>query len=1108
MSEREGEPESPKTIAPSLGASWPAAGLVSWFVRNPVAANLLMFLFLLGGAITALNIPTAVFPTFSIGQVQISVVYPGATPGEVEESITRRVEQAVLGIEGVERVSSRATEGVGQITVELFQFADEQIVKDKVETAVDSIADFPPADAEQVQISVPTPLTTIVTFALTGPVSEMDLRRAGEQMENDLLAVDGISTVALRGVREYEISIEVSEEALQRYGLSFNEVSNTVRRASVDLSAGEIRADSGDILLRTNERRYTGEEFESIIVRSSQTGARVRLGDVATIRDGFEDRDLISLYNGEPAVFVDVQIQSNEDLLGVRNLALDFFENDLRLPDGVAGAVVADQSEVFQDRVALLVRNAILGFTLVFVLLVLMLDLRLAFWVAMGVPISFLGGFILFGLAGVTMNFITTFGLIVVLGIVVDDAIVVGENTDRERAKGRSGEEAAIASVSSVAAPVLVGVLTTMAAFGPLVFTGGQFGEIVRPIPIVVICILAISLIEAFFILPSHLAHGGNWSKGPLATIQSRVAGGLAAFADGPISRWSRFAARRRWLIALAGFAALFMIISTATNGYVRFVFFPSIEAEDITANITLPQGAPFDETQAVAEQMIAAAQTLKADYERNGQPIVDSIVVTIGGSSAGISGPGSSSSTRVASNIAQVTLQLVPAAQRSIGSAQVERDWRAAIGPIAGVERLNIISSAGPGGLDIAYEMAHPENAILERAVTEMAQMLGEIEGVAEIDEGFDLGKRQLNFTLTPAGEAAGLTPGDIGTQLRQAYFGDEVQRIQRGRNEVRVYVRYPVDARTDVAALSDLRLRTSDGREIPLGVAANVFETRSYTSIERVDGQRVIQVSADADESVITPDEARARVEADILPVLIERYPGLSFRLAGDGEAQADDFASLGNGLLIAIIIMYCLLATQLRSYVQPVVVLMAIPFGVAGAILGHFLTGYNLSFPSFFGMVALSGVVVNASIVLIDRYNKNLTERGMDKFDAIAEATSRRFRPVLITTLTTSLGLLPITLEQSPQAQFLVPMTLSLGAGLLFASTAILLLLPSFIMMVEDIRAHGLTAAIVTALALIVMVTLSIAGAIAGLVALLIALALVIWRFRSEGFIKAFG
>jgi multidrug efflux pump subunit AcrB len=1088
-----------------LGSNWPGAGLVSWFVRNPVAANLLMVLFLAGGAFTALNIPTQVFPSFAIGQVNVRVVYPGATPGEVEESITRRVEQAILGIEGVERVRSVASEGVGTVTAELFQFADEQIAKDDIESAIDSLADFPPADAEQVQISVPTPLTTVITFALTGPVSEIYLRQAGEQVESDLLAADGISTVTLRGVRDYEISIEVSEDALRAYGLSFDEVASTVRRASVDLSAGEIRSEGGDILLRTNARRYTGADFEQIVLRASDTGARVRLGDVATVIDGFETNDLISLFNGEPAVYIDVQIQESEDLLSVRQLAAEVFENDIRLPPGVTGFIASDQSQVFRDRVLLLLRNAVLGFVLVFLLLVLMLDLRLAFWVAMGVPISFLGGFILFGTAGVTMNFISTFGLIVVLGIVVDDAIVVGENTDRERAKGRSGEEAAIASVSSVAAPVLVGVLTTMAAFAPLIFTGGQFGQIVRPIPVVVICILLISLVEAFLILPSHLAHGGNWSRGPLAAIQSRVARTLSGFADGPVSQWARFAAQRRWLIALAGFVVLAMVCSTAVNGLVRFVFFPSIEAEEISATINLPEGAPFDQTQIVAEQIAEAAFLLKADYEARNEAVIDDVLVTIGGTVNNSSGPGGTARSSLSPNVAQITLQLASSAQRRIGSREVERDWRAKIGPVAGVERLSIISSAGPGGVDIAYELFHPDNATLEAAVTDMARMMADIEGVSEIDEGFNLGKRQLNFELTPAGQAAGLTPSDIGAQIRQAFFGEEIERIQRGRSEVRVYVRYPESLRRDLAALGDFRIRASNGQEIPLSVAAKITETRSYTSIERIDGRRVIEVGADADESILTPDEARAIVEAEILPVLTDRYPGLGYSLAGAGQDQLEDLASLGFGLLVAVLIMFGLLATQLRSYVQPLVVLMAIPFGVGGAILGHFLTGYDLSFSSIFGMVALSGVVVNASIVLIDRYNKNLSERGLSRAEAIAEATSRRFRPVLITTLTTSLGLLPITLEQSQQAQFLIPMTLSLGAGLLFASTAILMLLPSFIMLVEDIRDHGVTAAIIGFLGLLVLLAFSLFGTIAAGIMLAIALGIVFWRLSSVGIIQ---
>lgn len=1047
--------ERQRPAAKSGNPGFPGVGLIGWFVRNPVAANLLMVLFLIGGAVTAATMRTEVFPTLTPGVVQVAVIYPGATPEDVEESITRRIEEAVLGIEGVDRVRSVASEARGTVTVELLDFADPQTVKDDVETAVDSLLDFPPENAEEPQVRVPQPSTTILTFALTGPVSERTLRQAGERAERDLLQRDGVTTVRLRGVRAYEISIDVSEEDLRRYALSFDEVASTVRASSIDLSGGEMRTEGGDILLRTDARRETGQQFAEIILRSNPDGTRVRLGDVAQISDGFQDEPLISLFNGEPAVFVDVITQGNEDLLAVRDSAIAWLD-EAELVPGVTATLSTDQSQVFVDRVSLLARNAILGFTLVFLLLVLMLDLRLAFWVSIGVPVSFLGGFALFGAAGVTLNFITTFGLIVVLGIVVDDAIVVGENTDRERGKDQDEDQAAVAGVTGVAAPVLVGVLTTMAAFGPLIFSGGDFGEITRPIPIVVICILAVSLVEAFLILPAHLAHGGNWSRGPLATLQGWVAGRLGAFSQGPLRAWAYFAGRMRYIVGALGIVVIVACVSLVATGAVRFVFFPAIEAEDITADIRLPDGAPFEATERVTRQVVGALEELAAEYEERGQPIVDSVATVIGGRTSLFGGPGSSATTTIASNLAQLRVQLTPAADRSVSSSQVERLWRERIGALPGVEQLSIVSSAGPQDADIAYELSHPDDTALEEAVSRMAELVARIDGTEEVDDGYDIGKRQLNFALTPAGEAAGLRPADIARQVRQSFFGEEVQRFQRGVDEVKVYVRYPERQRNDLARLGQFRVRTPDGGEIPLSVAATVTETRSYTQIERVDGRRIIELTADVDEAVITPGSARERVESEILPALLEDYPQLDWRLAGAGREQAEDFASLQRGLMIAVLIMYTLLATQLRSYIQPIVILVAVPFGAAGAILGHLLLGYDLSFPSIFGIVALSGVVVNASIVLVDRYNQNVG-LGMELPDAIAEAAARRFRPILITTLTTALGLLPIITETSPQAQFLIPMAVSLGAGLLFASTLILALLPAYVLIVEDIRGH---------------------------------------------------
>lgn len=1090
---------TPPPLPPSAHSNWPARGLIAWFVRNPVAANLLMVMFLLGGAVSAFTLQTEVFPTIQPRSVQVAVIYPGATPGDVEESVTRRIEEAVLGLDGVERVRSVASESRGTVTIELQSFADAQVVKDDVETAVSSIADFPPADAEQPQIRVPQPVTTIMTLAVTGELDEAGLREVGRRVERDLLAVNGISTVRLRGVRQLEIAIAVSESALRQYGLTFSEVSNAIRAASVDLSGGELRTDAGEILLRTDARRETGDEFADIILRSSETGARVRLGDVAMITDGFEEDPLISLLNGEPAVFIEVQTQGSEDLLGVRNAAVAFVE-EASVPEGARLVLVSDQSQIFRDRISLLARNAILGFTLVFLLLVLVLDLRLAFWVAMGVPISFLGGFALFGAADVTLNFITTFGLIVVLGIVVDDAIVVGENTDRERHKGRSSEEAAIAGVTGVAAPVLVGVLTTMAAFAPLIFSGGTFGEIIRPIPIVVICILAVSLVEAFFILPSHLSHGGSWSKGPLARLQDAIASRLNAFAEGPVNAWARFAARARWLVALAGICVLIMVMSLATTGVVRFIFFPAIEGEEISASIVLPDGAPFEATQAAAEAMIAAAEELNAEFEARGEPYIATLEATIGGQTSLFGGPGSSTSTSVASNLAQIMLQLTPASERTTPAAEFEALWRERAGALPGVERLSIVSSAGPQDADIAYELTHPDTELLEGAVRQLAEQVAQIEGVSEINDGLDLGKRQLNFSLTPAGEAAGLTPRDVARQVRQAFFGEEIQRIQRGPDELRVFVRYPENERANLTNVSNLRLRTSDGQTLPLSVAATITESRSYSQIDRIDGRRVVELTADVDETTFTPGQARAQVETEILPAIMADYPDLRWTLAGAGREQAEDFASLGRGLLIAVVVMYALLATQLKSYIQPMIILIAIPFGVGGSILGHFFLGYPLSFPSIFGIVALSGVVVNASIVLIDRYNINTNERGLTPTDAISEAAARRFRPVLITTLTTALGLLPIIAEQSPQAQFLVPMAVSLGAGLVFASICILMLLPALVMIVEDIRNAPMTSLMVTG-GLVGGLIVLIVGGLIGLALLALAGSVLAWRMLRK-------
>ena len=1037
---------------PVSGAPPKGGGLIEWFANNTVTANLLMLLMLVGGFFVASHLTAQVFPTVEQRIVNVRVAYPGATPTEVEEGITRRVEEAVFGIDGVERVTSKASENLGTVRVEMKDFVDAARVLDDVEAAVERIVDFPPEDAERPSVVRAQTVSDVMTMVVSSELSEAQLRRGAEMLEEELLALPSVSLVSLVGARDYEISIEVREEALRRHNLSIEQVAGAVRRASLNLSSGELRTEGGDLLLRTNAKRERGEEFEDIVVRSAPDGAVLRLRDVATIRDGFADVDLIHQYNGRQSVFVRVRKSEAEDSLVIAE-DIKALLADYRPPPGIDIAVWEDQTEILKDRIGLLVRNGVLGFALVFLFLVVMLDLRLALWVAMGVPISFLGAFLFFDLLDVNINMVSLFALIMVIGIVVDDAVVVGENISSQWDAGRFGPEASIAGTRGVQSPVVVGVVTTMAAFAPLAFVTGMFGQILGVVPLVVITVLAMSLIEAFWILPAHLAGPGTWSRWPLDAFQTAVAGAVQRFRDNRLVPLIRRAVRHRYLTLLAGLAVLAFAASLVLVGAVRFLFFPTLEADNVRTDIEFPVGTPFAVTRAAAEAVAAAAHAVNEDV---GGTSLRALSVTVGGRPGVFEGPGLPSEMEIASHLASIQMQLHREPLRTLAATEMERLWRAKVGDIPGVERLTFAAEfVGPEGSDVQYELAHPDDATLAAAVAELKQALGAYPSIYELRDSDILGKRQYDIELTPAGEAAGLTQADVARQLRGNFFGDEVQRIQRGRQELKVMVRYPREQRRSAQDFFNVRVRLADGTETPLAAVARVTESRGYSSIDRINGLRVITVSGEVDTEMATPTDVNARIQQDTLPELLRRYPGLQIGQAGIGNEQTQDLNALMELGVVALMLIFVLLASQLRSYVQPFIILAAVPFGAAGSLVGHFALGFDLSFISIFGMVALAGVVVNDSLVLIDRYNKLRRETGESPVEAVVAAARLRFRAIFLTTATTALGLTPMLFEPSIQAQFLIPMAVSIVTGILFASVVILFLVPALVIVREDLR-----------------------------------------------------
>ncbi len=726
-------------------------------------------------------------------------------------------------------------------------------------------------------------------------------------------------------------------------------------------------------------------------------------------------------------------------------------------PAGIELVEFRDETTLLRERVNLLLRNGLFGFALVFTFLVLMLDLKLAVWVSVGIATAFMGGFLLFGSLGVTITMVSLFGLIIVLGLVVDDAIVIGENIDAERQHGWGGEIAANRGAHGVMAPVVVGVMTSIAAFVPLLVTGGTFGDVTRAIPLVVISVLLMSMLEAFCILPSHLSHGGPWSRGTIAKVQSRVAAGVAHIRDNLVEPGVAFAARWRYATLALALAFFILCLSLVQNGQVRFIFFPQIEGNNISASVVMPEGTPFERTDAAVRRISAgAAEVAESVRNETGEELFVSVTSTSGGNAARGVGPGAESGFSTAENLGQVQIELTPFGKRRMAAAEIERRWRAAVGEIEGAERVTFASAVARFGEDVEFELAHENEEQLIAAADSMKEELRRIEGVTEIKDSFDLGKRQLVFELTPAGRAAGLRPADVAVQVRQGFFGEEVQRIQRGREEIRVYVRYPEATRASLESLNDFRVRLPNGDRAPLLTVARVEESRAYSSIERIDGRRVVTVSANVDEAISTPNIANATVLSSVMPELEMSFPGLRWVQAGSTREQNEDLADIGSAFIIVLLIIYGMIATQLRSYIQPLAILVSIPLGVAGAILGHLVLGFPLSFVSIFGIVALAGVAVNASVVLVDLYNRRRRE-GLAPIEAASAAAARRFRPVVLTTLTTAMGLAPLLFEKSPQAQFLIPMGVSLGFGILISGFMVLFVTPSIAVIIEDLRGY---------------------------------------------------
>ncbi len=1017
----------------------PLRGPIAWMTRHSVAPNLLMLFLLAGGFFTALRIKQEVFPEFDLDMVTITVPYPGASPEEVEQGIILSIEEGVRGINGVEEVTAVAREGAGIVTAELEEGGDEQRIYQEIQQEVDRITTIP-EEAEEPEVVLATRRRQVVALALFGDTDEGALRDLAEQVRDQLLQDPQITQIDIIPDRTFEVSIEVPQENLRAYDLTLEAIANRIRSASIETPGGSVKTEAGEILLRMKERRDWAREFGDIPIVTSATGTELRVSDLGRVTDTFEETYQIFTYNGQPAVGIDVYRVGDQTPIGVSDaVRAQLAPITTNLPPGIQLDIVHDQSDIYRQRLELLLRNGCLGLLLVLVILTVFLEHKLAFWVTMGIPISFLGAFLLLPGLGVTINMISMFAFIIALGIVVDDAIVVGENIFEYRQQGLDLVEAAIRGARDVAVPVTFSILTNIVAFAPLAFVPGFMGKVFALIPLVVVSAFVISLIESLFVLPAHLAHSRRERGTFIGRAAHRVHDRLSAAITRLIERRFRplldMALRFRYLTAATAVAVLLLVGGFVASGRMGFVLMPKVEGDEVDATAVLPYGSPLSRLVAVRDELVQSLQQVAADH--NGDQLVRSV------------------QARIDDNQILITGFLTDPDVRPITTARTTELWRERTGAIEGLESLRFQSDRrGPGsGKALTIELAHRDIDVLDRASTELAASLAQFPNATDIDDGYTPGKRQLDFNMLPAGRSLGLTASGVARQLRSSFYGAEALRQQRGRNEVKVMVRLPKADRIREYDVESFIVRTPTGLDVPLGQVTEVKRGRAYTVINRRDGRRTVSVTAD-----VTPhdetEQVVATVRASILPDLVAEYPGLSWSFQGHQEDMRESLASLRNGFILAVLMIYVLLGIPFRSYLQPLIVMTSIPFGIVGAVLGHLIMGYSLSVISMMGLIALSGVVVNDALVLLE-YTNRLRGRGAAPRDAVLSAGVRRFRPVLLTTVTTFGGLTPMIFETSRQARFMIPMALSLGYGILFATAITLLLVPCLYLILEDLK-----------------------------------------------------
>ena len=1050
---------------------------IGWLARNPVAANLLMILIVVSGFTGAAAVTEEVMPELDLRRIRVQVPYLGAAPEEAESGVVVRIEEAVQNIDGVQQIVSTASEGSASVILELESGADSQRVLDEVTNNVQAITTFP-VETEKPIIRELVSRNQVTDIAIAGAADVATLKSIAERVRDGLFALPEVGQVEIVSVPPYEISIEVSEVALRRHRITFDQVANAVRRSSLDLPGGSVRTARGEILLRTVGQAYRGDDYERLVLWTRPDGSRLLLGDVATVVDGFAETDQSARFDDVPAVTVSVYRSGEQSALDVAAAVRDYVQRaDAWLPEGITLTIWQDQSQILTDRLAIMLNNGAAGFVLVFVVLALFLQMRLAFWVSLGIPVCFLGALAVMPSLGLSVNMISCFAFILVLGIVVDDAIIVGENIHRHQEGHADSLRGAIEGAREIAKPVVYAVLTTAAAFLPLLFVSGAFGQLFQVVPLVVLPCLLFSLLESLGILPAHLAHGRRRDRaGPWRRFQQRIAGGLVWFVRTGYEPALDAALRWRYVTAAVGLSTLVLSGGLALGGWANFQFAPSVENEFMTASITMPLGTPAAATSAAVARFEAGAARLRARLEgETGSDYFRHVATTIGDQpvqARGGGGVGRINDIVAAGNIGEITIELAPTETRSHTSEQLGILWREETGGVPEAVAIDFHTSLLSAGEDVDVELSGRDLDRLRAAADALKGRLAEYAGVYAIADSIRTGKAEMRLDIRPAAETLGLTLQDLGRQVRQAFYGEEAQRIQRGRDDVRVMVRYPREQRRSLGNLENMRVRTPEGGEVPFSQVALVEPGRGFASIRRIDRSRAVNVTASVDPRIASTSDLVADLRERLLPQVLAEFPDVFYRFRGNQEAQEEAVSGLQAGFLLALIMIFGLLAIPLRSYAQPLIIMGAIPFGLVGALWGHLLMGLDVTYTSMLGFVALTGVVVNDSLIMVDFINRarklpagtddpesrppaapRSAAGGLER--AIRQAGGQRFRPIVLTSLTTFAGLAPMMADRSMQAAFLIPMAVSLAFGVLFATFITLFLVPVAYAILDDVQ-----------------------------------------------------